>query len=474
MEEELKDEIFLIRQRIKNIESELENFSGRISASEKKCTCVEKPTTVGTLRKEAITSDLNRLIKEYFSISDYKFVPGQTKIPLQAPSYGPDEVIEALDSLLSTWVTMGKKVQKFEEEFSKYLGAKYGVMVHSGSSANLLALSVLSNNSLDRRILPGDEIITPATTWATTVNPIADIGAVPVIVDVNLDTFNINTDAIRDAITDKTKAIIPVHLLGNPANIKEIMEIAQEKDLFVIEDTCESHGAEVDGKKVGTFGDMSTFSFFFSHHITTIEGGMLVTNNEDYSELARALRVFGWARNLKKYEEYARTYSNIDKRFLFVNKGFNLRPTEIQGAFGIHQIKKLDDFIEIRRENAKYWNKRFSEVSDFLIIQEERAGTKHVWFGYPLTVRQGAPFTREELVKHLEENKIETRPIQVPNIAKQPSINFFNHRIQGNLENAQYIMDNSFWFGNHQAIGKEERDYIADKVIEFIENKASK
>jgi len=470
MEEEFKDELFLIKQRIKRIESEFEKFRNRASIAEQKVN-FKKITADATANKERIMNDINRLVKEYFSINDYKFVPGQTKIPLQAPTYGSDEVIEALDSLLSTWVTMGKKVQTFEEEFAKYLGAKYAVMVHSGSSANLLALSVLSNDTLNKRIMPGDEIITPATTWATTVTPIADIGAVPVLVDVDLDTFNINIDAIRDAITEKTKAIMLVHLLGNPANIKEIMEITQENDLFVIEDTCESYGAEVDGKKVGTFGDLATFSFFFSHIITTIEGGMLVTNNEEYSELAKSLRVFGWARNLKNYEEYARKYPHIDKRFLFVNKGFNFRPTEIQGAFGIHQIKKLDKFIEIRRENAKYWGKRFSEFSDYLIVQEERPGTRHVWFGYPLTVRQGSPFTREELVKHLEESKIETRPIQIPNIAKQPSINFLRHRIHGDLKNAQYIMDNSFWFGNHQAIGKEEREYIADKITEFIESK---
>ncbi len=305
------------------------------------------------LRKEDIVNEINNLIKQYFSISNYEFIPGQTRIPLQIPSYGSEEVIEALESLLTTWVTMGKKVQMFEDEFAKYLGAEHAVMVHSGSSANLLALSILSNDALCKRIVQGDEIITPATTWTTTINPIADIGALPVIVDVDLDTFNINTDAIRSAITEKTKAIMPVHLLGNPSNIEEIMEIAQEKDIFVIEDTCESHGAELNGKKVGTFGDIGTFSFYFSHHITTIEGGMVVTNNEDYFELAKSLRVFGWARNLKNYEEHTRKHPNIDKRFLFVNRGFNFRPTEIQGAFGIHQIKKLDKFIENKTRKCK-------------------------------------------------------------------------------------------------------------------------
>jgi CDP-6-deoxy-D-xylo-4-hexulose-3-dehydrase len=415
---------------------------------------------------------INKLVEIYFKRQYTKFVPGETRVPLQVPSYGHEEVAEVLDSLLTTFVTMGKKVQMFEEEFARYLGAKYAVMVNSGSSANLIALSILTNDALPGRIMPGEEIIIPATNWVTTMNPIGDVGALPVIVDVELDTMNIDPGKVEAAITDKTRAIMPVHLLGNPAYIKEIMEIAERNDLFVIEDTCESHGAWVDGKKAGTFGDMGTFSFFFSHHISTIEGGMVVTDNEDYAELAKSLRVFGWARNLKKYEEHARANPDIDKRFLFVNKGFNLRPTDLQGAIGIHQMKKLEKYIEIRRENAAYWTKRLNEFSDFLIVHEERPGTRHVWFGQPVTVREGAPFTRDELTAHLEKNKIETRPIQVSNITKQPSIKFIKHRVHGELKNSQYIMDHSFFFGNHQGIGREEREYVADIIADFINQKA--
>ncbi|HKZ41878.1 MAG TPA: DegT/DnrJ/EryC1/StrS family aminotransferase, partial [Candidatus Hodarchaeales archaeon] len=214
------------------------------------------------------------------------------------------------------------------------------------------------------------------------------------------------------------------------------------------------------------------FSFFFSHHISTIEGGMIVTDNENYAELAKSLRVFGWARSLKKYDEYAQQHPNIDKRFLFVNKGFNLRPTDLQGAMGIHQMKKLEKYIEIRRQNAAYWIKRLKEFSDFLIVHEERPGTRHVWFGQPVTVREDAPFTRDELTKYLEEHKIETRPVQVPNITKQPSSKFINHRVHGELKNAQYIMDHSFFFGNHQGICPEEREYVADVIAEFVQQKA--
>ncbi|MEM5855235.1 MAG: DegT/DnrJ/EryC1/StrS family aminotransferase [Candidatus Aenigmatarchaeota archaeon] len=421
--------------------------------------------------REEIIKNIKRLVKEFYSLRKYEFVPGKTRIPLQVPSYGYEEVCEILDSLLSTWVTMGEKVKNFEQLFAEYLGIKYAIMVNSGSSANLISLSILTNPAFKSSIPPGSEIITPATTWATTVYPIVNVNCTPVLVDVDLETFNIKVDEIKTAITPKTKAIIPVHLLGNPCEIVEIMEIAEKYNLRVIEDACEAHGAEVNGKKVGTFGDMGTFSFFFSHHITTIEGGMIVTNNEEYDELARALRVFGWARHTRKFEEYAKKYSNIDKRFLFINVGFNFRPTEIQGAMGIHQIKKLEKFIKIRRKNAKYWNKKFEPYSDYIITQKERPKTRHVWFGYPITVKPQAPFSRDEMVKYLEEKGIETRPIQIPNITQQPVINLIPHKIVSSLKNANYIMENSFWFGNHQGIGKVEREYIADVIINFIEEK---
>ena len=198
---------------------------------------------------------------------------------------------------------------------------------------------------------------------------------------------------------------------------------------------------------------------------------MIVTNNDEYAELARSLRVFGWARGLKDYEKHAKQNPNIDKRFLFVNKGFNFRPTDLQGAIGIHQMKRLEGFIEIRRENNAYWTKRLKEFSDYLIIHEESPGTRHVWFGQPITVKEGAPFNRDEMARYLEDHKIETRPVQVSNIVRQPSIQFINHRVHGELKNAQYIMDHSFFFGNHQGIGKEEREYVADVISDFIAQK---
>ena len=249
------------------------------------------------------------------------------------------------------------------------------------------------------------------------------------------------------------------------------MEIAEKYNLFVIEDCCEAHGAEFNGKKVGSFGDISTFSFFFSHHISTIEGGMILTNNEEYSELAKSLRAHGWIRERNDREKIAAKYPEIDERFLFVNIGYNVRPTEIQGAFGIHQIKKLDKFVEIRRENAKYWTEKLKKYSDYIILPKEEDRVKHVWFGYPITIRPGAPFTRHEFISFLEQRGIETRPIMAGNIPEQPVMALFPYRKVGELSNAKYIMRNSFFFGNHQGIGKVKREYIADCISGFIEQK---
>jgi len=366
---------------------------------------------------------------------------------------------------------MGEKVHEFERMFTNYIGMRNSVMVNSGSSANLLALSVLTNPTIKQRIKANDEVITPAVTWSTTIFPIINVGAIPVLVDVDLETYNADVDQIEKAITNKTRALMIVHLLGNPCDMKRIMEIAEDHTLFVVEDACEAHGAEFSGRKVGSFGDLSTFSFFFSHHISTIEGGMVLTDNDEYAELARSLRAHGWIRELKNREKIAEKYSETDDRYLFINMGFNVRPTEIQGAFGIHQMKKLDKFIEIRRENAKYWTKELEEFSEYLLLPTERENVKHVWFGYPITVKPTAPFDREELTNYLEAKLIETRPIMAGNMAEQPAMKLFKHRVVGDLRNSRTIMRRSLFFGNHPAIGEREREYVADCIKEFMQAK---
>lgn len=405
-----------------------------------------------------------------------EFIPGKTRLPLSVPSYGPEEVIEALDSLLSTYVTMGEKVKAFEDMFADYIGLPLGtfsnpvhsgVMVNSGSSANLLALTAL--RQMEGGLRANEEIITPAVTWATTVYPISQVGCVPVLVDVGAD-YNIDPYAIERAITSKTAAILPVHLMGNPCAMDAIMNIAEVRELLVIEDACEAHGAKVGDKAAGSIGDIGFFSFFFSHHISTIEGGIVVTDENELADICRSLRAFGWPREMKKLRERAvAAYPTIDPRFLFLHPGYNLRPTEIQGAFGMHQLPRLEGAIEQRRANAAYFNEHLDEYSNFLILPEERPDTRHVWFGYPITVRPGAPFSRKDLVGFLESKGLETRPIGTGNMANQPVMKHINHRVHDTLERANWIDRNGFFFGCHERLTEEQREAIIGYFKSFFE-----
>jgi CDP-6-deoxy-D-xylo-4-hexulose-3-dehydrase len=427
-------------------------------------------------KKQMIKS--KKMLKQYFENIKKKQEEFDTKsprIPLAIPPYDWEEVNESLDSLLNMETTMGKKVELFEKKFAKYLGVKYALMVNSGSSANLVALSILTNQGIGKkRIQKKDEIITPAVTWATTVYPIINVGAKPVFVDVEKETYNIDPDKIEKAITTRTKAIFIVHLLGNPCNMEKIQKIAKKYDLQIIEDSCEAHGAEFNGKKVGTFGILSTFSFFASHHITTMEGGMIATNDEKVYELGKAIRTFGWSRELKNKEVLKKNNPNIDSRFLFVNTGYNLRPTELQGAFGIHQIGKLDKLVKIKIANSKYWNNGLKKYEKFLILPTINKKYKNTFLSYPITIRKNIFFTKNELVEFLEENGIETRPVMAGNMVEQPVTKMFDYKVVGKLKNSEFIMRNSFLIGNHQGIKRLQREYVLDKIIEFLEKKIKK
>ena len=362
---------------------------------------------------------------------------------------------------------MGDKVKLFEEKFCEYIGSENAIMVNSGSSANLLALSTLTNPALDNKIEKGSSIITPAVTWATTVSPIVNVGCKPLFVDVDLDTLCINTDLLQESVSEETSCIMPVHLMGYPCDMKKICKIAIDNNLHVVEDSCEAHGSSIEGKKVGTFGDIGTFSFFISHHITTMEGGMFVSNNESIAEIAKSLRTFGWTRELKRKSEINSKYPEIDPRFLFVNLGYNLRPTEIQGAFGRHQITKLDSFIQHRRENAKFWNERLSKYSDYFILPTRNL-ENHVYFGYAITIKENSPFSRKEITDFLESKGIETRPIMSGNFIEQPVAKLIQWTKSGELKNSRLVMRNSFFIGNHQQILEEEREFIANVFDEFF------
>ncbi len=406
-----------------------------------------------------------KLIKNYIrqKCREYK---NNKLLPLMLPTFSSEEIFEAFDSMISLNLTMGAKVKKFENDFSAYIGTKHSCMVNSGSSANLLALTVLSNPTIPNHIKRGDEIIVPAVTWSTTIFPIINIGAKPILVDIDED-YLVDIEKIKEMISDRSRAIMPVHLLGNVCDMGAITEIAEDYGLFVVEDTCEALGSEYKGKKVGTFSTFSTFSFYFSHHITTIEGGMLCTNNFDYADLARIMRAHGYIRDSFKKDKFVEQYPYIDPRYLFVNIGYNIRPTDLQGAFGIQQLKKLENFLIVRTKAARKILKRVEQYSDYLLLPREKEETRHSWFAFPITVKENKYFNKNDLVGHLEKNGIETRPIVGGNISEQPAMNLFDHK-NSDLSRAKYIMKNSFYFGIHPFIKDETIKRIADVFDSFF------
>lgn len=406
------------------------------------------------------------ILEEHFR-TESEFVSGETTVGLSEPTFGADEVVEALDSLLSTMVTMGEKVARFEDQWSSYVGTDHCQMVNSGSSANLLALRALFEDSLSS----ADEVIVPAVSWSTSVFPVLDCGAKPVFVDVDEDTYTIDVDQFERAITPDTAAVVLVHLLGNPCEMDPIVELCDEHDIAIVEDCCEAHGARYDGRPVGSFGDLGTFSFFFSHHISTIEGGAIVTDDDALADLVKMMRAHGWIRDLddSARAQFTGDYPNIDERFLFGTSGYNLRPTEIQGAFGIHQAEKLETFVEKRRENAAFLNRKLRSHSDVIRLLEERPGTRCSWFAYPILVERDAPFSRDQLQTHLEENNVETRPMLAGNLTHQPAFESIPHRVVGELPVADHLHRNGMFIGNHHRLRTEHLEYVVSVVESFLE-----
>lgn len=416
--------------------------------------------------KAEIKEEIFALVDQYFNLQERE--EDSRIFPLVVPPYSSEEVKEALDSLLSTYVTMGKKCYQFESDFAEYIGTKHGLFVNSGSSANLIALSILASPSIENSIKPGDEVITSAITWSTTVFPIFDVNAIPVFVDSNPKTMTMDVDQIEKAISDKTKVIMPVHLLGNPCDMEKIMEIAKDHDLYVIEDCCEAHGAKIGNKMVGSFGHISTFSFFFSHHITTIEGGMVLTDNPDFLKIGKSLRAHGWIRERKDRDVLAKKHASIDPRFLFVQRGYNFRPTEIQGAFGIHQLPKLNSFINARKKAAEFLLKFLSKYSKNLLLPPIVDKGVQSWFGFAIIVKDSAPFTCKELSTHLEKNGIDTRQIMGGNFVEQPVMKSLPYRTINNLPNSQFIFRNGLFIGLHNKLDYSRLEKVVSIFEEFL------
>ena len=421
------------------------------------------PTSDTPQRRAEIRRRIDELVREHFDLLP---PTPDDECPLTVPLYGHEEVQGALDALLTQNVTMGRRVREFEAAFASYVGSEHAIMVNSGSSANLLALATLAAPGVHGALRPGDEVIVPAVTWSTTIAPILQHGCVPVLVDVDPTTLNLRVEDLEAALSSRTRAIMPVHLLGNPVDMEPLTRFAREHDLWVVEDTCESLGSSVAGRQVGTFGTFGTYSFYFSHHITTIEGGMLVTDSDELADLARSIRAHGWTRDMGNRAEHEAANPWIDPRFLFVHIGYNLRPTEIQGAFGLVQLRRLEEFNEQRRANARYLLDALRDLGDQLDFVTEQAGARSTWFGFTVMVRDGA--TRRALSEHLESRGIATRPIVAGNLAVQPAFRDNPHRTVGSLAGATRVGERGLFVGNHPNLTQGQLDHVVEGFRSFF------
>jgi CDP-6-deoxy-D-xylo-4-hexulose-3-dehydrase len=396
------------------------------------------------------------------------FDPVAPVVRLHEPTFGPEEIMAALECMLTTRITMGPKVKAFEREYADKWDWRNGVMVNSGSSANLLAIAALVNKECRDGLFPGDEVIVPALSWSTTVWPLIQCGLTPVIVDIDPDTLNVDPNEIERAIGPKTRAVMIVPVYGNPCDMDAIVDICQRHNLLLIEDCCESMGATYDGRAVGKFGRVGTFSFYYSHHITTLEGGICVTDDDEFAELMRILRAHGWIREVEDRQRWIDRYPGYDARFLFVNVGYNLRATDPQGAMGSVQLPKLDGFIENRRSSAAHYREALGKYEGAFKFQQETPKGRHTWFGFPITVAETAPFTAGDLTAALNARSVETRPIICGNIARQPALQMHEHRTVGDLKHASAVMDRGLSFGNHQSLTAPARKHVIETIDAFM------
>ncbi|MFC1985306.1 lipopolysaccharide biosynthesis protein RfbH [Chloroflexota bacterium] len=386
--------------------------------------------------------------------------------------YDKEEVLSMISAMLDGWWSGGEYTLELEETFAKFLNVKHAITCNSGSSANLLAVSALELEG-------GAEVITPATTFPTTLNPIIQCGLTPVIVDVEPSTYNINPHLIEKAISDKTRLIMIPHTLGNPCNLKVILEICSEYSLKLVEDAADALGAKYNGKLVSTFGDMGTFSFYPAHHMTTGEGGMVVTNSDELAEKVRGYRDWGRLCNCKPCLEVTRRDEGYlcskrlnfklaedlpyDRRYAYGYIGYNLKMTEIQAAMGLAQLKKLPRFIGSRKENFKTLFESLKGCQHF-ILSESKAGAEPCWFAFPLIIKDGAPFSREQVTRHLEKKGIQTRPIFAGNIIRHPAYNKVYYRVIGELSNADKILRDAFFVGIYPGLNKEDIEFIGSAI----------
>lgn len=413
--------------------------------------------------------------------SEKKFIPGQTYIPASGKVVDENDLCNLIDASLDMWLTSGRYGDEFEGEFSKFLGLKYTSLVNSGSSANLVAVTALTSHKLgDKRLKPGDEVITVAAGFPTTVAPIIQNGLIPVFVDVELETYNIKIEELEKAISSKTKAIILAHTLGNPFNLNKILEISKKYDLWVIEDNCDALGSQYEGKYTGTFGHISTYSFYPAHHITMGEGGAVVTNDLKLHNIIRSIR--DWGRDCicppgkdnfcgnRFTQQHGNLPSGYDHKYVYSHFGYNLKVTDMQAAIGVSQLKKLSSFIDKRKENYIKIYKGLKQFEEYMILPKATENSEPSWFGFPITLKQNNKFDRKDIVKFLEEKRIGTRLLFAGNILKQPLFteNQVKYRIIGELKNTDIVMTNTFWIGLWPGIDNQQIEYVLEVFEQFF------
>ena len=424
------------------------------------------------------------LVKEHYleEFPEEEFIPGKSSIPVSGRTFDHKDIETLIDSSLDFWLTEGRYTDLFEKKFSEFLNVKKTVPVNSGSSANLLAFSSLTSPKLkDRAIKKGDEVITVATGFPTTINPIIQNGCIPVYIDCELDTYNINVENLSDALSEKTKAVMIAHTLGNPFDVDKISQFCKDNDLFLIEDSCDALGSKYKNQYTGTFGDMGTFSYYPAHHITMGEGGSVVTNNPVLNKILESFR--DWGRDCwcapgesdtcnRRYDwQLGNLPYAYDHKYIYSHIGYNLKLTDLQASIGVSQLDKVDSFIQKRKVNWERLYSGLSNLEEFFILPQKQKNSDPSWFGFALTVKQSAPFSRPELINHLDDKKINSRFLFGGNILWQPAYLNSEHREVGSLSNSDTVALGTFWLGVFPGLTNEMIDFIIETIQDFAENK---